>query len=295
MKKIFCDLSGKIDRRILEALTAVKTAADSLGISFFMVGATARDFILTHCYGIQTARMTRDIDLGVEVEDWKQFQQLKEALIATGRISPAREVHRLLFDFLTIDLVPFGKITSEGGRISWPPEHAIFMGIAGFKEAYKFAVTVRLSTEPELDIKLPTLAGLALMKIVSWRDGYPLRKRDAEDLLFIMQKYDEAGNLDRLYTHEQDLLKEEGFDTMEAAIRLLGRDMARIALPDTLNTVRAILDEETRAESQYRLAGDMIRGISNRESIFDEVFSQLVKLRQGFIEGLPRSAPPSLS
>ena len=81
----------------------------------------------------------------------------------------------------------------------------------------------------------------------------------------------------------------------DAAIRLLGRDMARIALPDTLNTVRAILNEETRAESQYRLAGDMIRGISNRESIFDEVFSQLVKLRQGFIEGLPRSAPPSLS
>jgi predicted nucleotidyltransferase len=293
MNKILSDLSGKIDRRIIDALAAVKSAADSLGISFFVVGATARDLILTHCYGIQTTRMTRDIDLGVEVEDWIHFQQLKDALTATGRMSPAREIHRLLFDSLAIDIVPFGKITIEGGRISWPPEHAVFMGTGGFKEAFDFAVTVRLSTEPELDIKLPTLAGLALMKISSWKDGYPLRKRDAEDLLLIMQKYDEAGNMDRLYTQEQDLLKEEGFDTRDAAIRLLGRDMATMAQHDTLNTVRAILEEETRADSQFRLVGDMIRSMSNQESDSDEVFSQLVKLKQGFIEGLPKSAPPS--
>jgi predicted nucleotidyltransferase len=120
-----------------------------------------------------------------------------------------------------------------------------------------------------------------------------LRKRDAEDLLLIMQKYDEAGNMDRLYTQEQDLLKEEGFDTRDAAIRLLGRDMATMAQHDTLNTVRAILEEETRADSQFRLVGDMIRSMSNQESDSDEVFSQLVKLKQGFIEGLPKSAPPS--
>lgn len=31
-----------------------------------------RDFILKHCYGIESPRMTRDIDLGVEVASWEQ-------------------------------------------------------------------------------------------------------------------------------------------------------------------------------------------------------------------------------
>jgi predicted nucleotidyltransferase len=32
------------------------------------------------------------------------------------------------------------------------------------------------------------------MKLISWKEKYPTRKRDAEDFLFIMNKYDEAGN-----------------------------------------------------------------------------------------------------
>ena len=80
------------------------------------------------------------------------------------------------------------------------------MSMIGFREAYEYSITVRLSTTPELDIKLPTLPGLALMKIVSWREKYPERPKDAEDLLLIMKKYEDAGNRDRLYDTEQDLL-----------------------------------------------------------------------------------------
>jgi predicted nucleotidyltransferase len=67
MTTMFFDLSEKIDKIIIEALRVVTKAADTLGISFFVVGATARDIILKHCYGIEPPRMTRDIDLGVEV------------------------------------------------------------------------------------------------------------------------------------------------------------------------------------------------------------------------------------
>ncbi|HWR58103.1 MAG TPA: hypothetical protein VN328_04370 [Thermodesulfovibrionales bacterium] len=106
-----------------------------------------------------------------------------------------------------------------------------------------------MSTDPALDIKLPTLPGLALMKIVSWKEKYPKRKKDAEDLLLIMHKYEEAGNFDRLYDKEQNLIQEENFDTRYASIRLLGRDMAKIADPDTLSTIRTILYAETGAVS----------------------------------------------
>lgn len=166
----------------------------------------------------------------------------------------------------------------------WPPEHEILMSNGGFSEAFNNSVTLRLSSSPELKIKVPTLPGLALRKIISWKDKYPERRKDAEDLLFVMQNYEEAGNFERLYDHEQDLLKEENFETQVACIRLLGRDMAMIADPDTLGTVKAILDEETAEHSRYRLVTDMVRGTPAFDNRFDNVLFQVEKLRQGFNE-----------
>jgi predicted nucleotidyltransferase len=136
----------------------------------------------------------------------------------------------------------------------------------------------------KLKIKVPTLPGLALMKIISWKDKYPERRKDAEDLLFVMQNYEEADNYDRLYDHEQDLLKEENFEVQPACIRLLGRDMAMMADPDTLGTVRAILDEETAEHSRYRLVTDMVRSTPDSNDRFEKVVLQVAKLRQGFNE-----------
>jgi len=63
MSDISFDLSGKIDRKRVEALAIVKQVALGLNIPFFLVGASARDFLLKHCYGIEPRRMTMDIDL----------------------------------------------------------------------------------------------------------------------------------------------------------------------------------------------------------------------------------------
>src|SRR3990172_700430 len=102
------------------------------------------------------------------------------------------------------------------------------MTLLGFEEAYRSSIIIRLRSNPELDIKLPTLPGLALMKIISWGDNTE-RQKDAKDLLFIMTNYAQAGNEERLYEKEVSLLEEEGFDIRLAGIRLLGRDMARIS------------------------------------------------------------------
>jgi predicted nucleotidyltransferase len=285
MSIILFDLSEKIDQQTVAALFAVKGIADSQGIPFFVVGASARDFILKHCYGIEPPRMTTDIDLGVKVADWEQFNKLTDALKTTGRFIPDKMQHqRYHFDSVLIDIVPFGPITDKNQRIAWPPEHEIFMSMVGFKEAYEYSITVRLSTTPELDIQLPTLPGLALMKIVSWREKYPERRKDAEDLLLIMHKYEDAGNFDRLYDKEQDLLQEEEFNTRNASIRLLGQDMAKIADAETLSVVKGILDNETGEQSQYKLITDMIKGSLGYEDRFDETLQQVEKLRKGLSE-----------
>jgi len=284
MSNILFDLSGKIDQQTVTTLSIVKKVADALHIPFFIIGASARDFILKHCYGIESRRMTMDIDLGIEVESWEQFNKLTESLLSTPKISSVTKPQKFRCESVLLDIIPFGEITDKNRRISWPPEHEIFMNMLGFKEAYENSITVRLSSFPELDIKLPSLPGLALMKIISWKEQFPERKKNAEDLLLIMQKYERAGNLDRLYDKEQELLKEENFDVINAGIRLLGRDMAKITDPNTLSAVRNILDGETEERSQFKLVTDMITGTPTLLDKFDDILFQVKKLRQGLVE-----------
>ncbi len=284
MTDIFLNLSGKIEKRVVDTLHILKRVAGSLSISFFVVGASARDFILKHQYDIEPRRKTGDIDLGVEVASWEQFKMLFEALISSGQFSPTPERQRLRCGTVLVDILPFGPITGEGKKISWPPEHEIIMSMVGFEEAYEHSITVRVSSDPDLDIKLATLPGLAIMKLISWEEKYPDRKRDAEDLLLIMNTYEEAGNSSRLYGEDLPLLQEEGFDTRLAGARLLGRDMARISDPETLLIVKKILDDETKEMSQYKLISDTMREAGMSDTRFDGILAQLTKLREGFVE-----------
>jgi predicted nucleotidyltransferase len=284
MNNILFNLSGKIEKLIVDALYTLKKVADSLNIPFFVVGASARDLILKHWYGIEPLRKTGDIDLGVEVANWEQFTTLMKSLIVTGEFSLTSEKQRFRRGTTLIDIIPFGPIADEDKKISWPPEHEIFMSMVGFEEAYECSITIRLSSDPVLDIKLSTLPGLAIMKLIAWKEKYPERKRDAGDLLLIMNKYEEAGNSERLYGEQLPLLQEERFDARVAGIRLLGRDMARISNPQTFRIIKSILDGEIEDVSQYKLVSDMIRESGPLQARFGEILSRLEKLRQGIIE-----------
>lgn len=84
MKKNFPNISEKIESIRLEALEGISNIAESVEIPFFIVGATARDLILATDHNIRPFRATLDIDIGVRVPDWIQYNKLKEGLVETG-------------------------------------------------------------------------------------------------------------------------------------------------------------------------------------------------------------------
>jgi predicted nucleotidyltransferase len=195
MNENLLDLSGKIDPLTIELLETVSGTADSIKVPFFVIGATARDIILTHGYGINTIRATHDIDLGVQVPGWQAFNALREALFATGLFSDEREPQRIKFrEELLLDLLPFGAITMPNGRLSWPPHHDVQMNTLGFEGAYSSSLTARLKSGPVFEVRLASLAGLAVMKIISWGDseyliadlqGHNSKGRSARDMIFV--------------------------------------------------------------------------------------------------------------
>ena len=280
MSNTSLDISGKIETSYINALLAIKEIADHLNIPFFIVGATARDILLEHFHNIRAPRMTTDIDLGVKVPDWGKFKTLTDSMLAGDKFTKAKENQRYIYNDILIDIVPFGDISDKNKTVKWPPEHDIILSTLGFDEAYEFSVLFKLSSDPLLEVKVPTISGLVIMKLISWNEKYPDRTKDAEDLLFIMEKYVDVIDQDYLYDNEADLLKEEDFDNQISCIRLLGRDIAKISNTDTFNKIKEILSSETDEQSQYRLIPDMVNVLND----FDKVLFLLNKLKQGILE-----------
>lgn len=274
-------MSGKIEPSLIRALLEIKKIADGLKIDFFVIGATARDIIMQLLYKVKAPRMTKDIDIAVCVADWEEYKALTDALLDTGEFLKGTLIQRYNFKGTSIDIIPFGDISGRDNTIRWPPDHRTIMSTVGFMDVYNNSITFRLSSEPVLEIKLASIPGLTIMKLLAWNDD-PTRQKDAADLLFFMHNYQAAGIEDRLYVKETSLLQEEEFDNERAGIRLLGRDMARISNSDTAKAVMEILFSETEEDGRYKLVSQMA---SNNDR-FEANMLLLEKLKQGFVEGL---------
>ncbi len=284
MSNSLINISGKIDPALRACFSGLVTAVQDCDIRFFVVGATARDMILTHGYGIEPRRLTEDIDIGVHVADWDTFNRLKTALAATGRFAETGAPQRLRFDgAVPVDLVPFGGIEEAANTIAWPPDQAIQMNVIGFQDAMKASCTVRMQEKPVLDVPFATLAGLAMLKIAAWPDRAAVNAKDAIDLAFIMRVYLDAGNNERLHEEHSDLVDED-FDYVMAGARLLGRDIATITSSATRQHLQEILQTETGEQTRYRMIEAMQRATPGPEGDFDRHLQLLESLRTGLNE-----------
>lgn len=248
------DISSKFDNPIfVDLLRTVDSVAASLGIPFFVVGATARDIVMWYGHGVRPSRATRDIDLGFSVSNWEQFEELKKALISTGDFEQITQKTRMVFKKSTkVDLLPFGEIVDANVKIAWPPDGDTELNLLGFDEAFDTAITVRVSDDPSLEVKIASAAGLVLLKIFAWDDRKPGNK-DAIDLGILIRSYMQIGNGGRIYDEHDDLLKAEPFDYEVAGSHLLGRDLAAICQEETRKKIVQILDRELDGEGDLPL------------------------------------------
>lgn len=277
MSKNLLNISGKISESIVSIYALIADIAEQNNLPFFIIGATARDLIFEYAYGIKAPRATRDIDLGVQVATWRDFENLKSQLIATGQFTDTKDVQRLRHQSgIPVDIVPFGAI-EEDGNICWPPDYSIEMTVTGFQEAYDNTQLVRLRETPALDVPVVSPVGLIVLKILAWKKRcYPLAKKDAADIAFLLRNYIDAGNDALLWEQHEDLITDE-YDYRKAGARMLGREMAKILSPKSKQLILEILRNETGEQKIYRLVEDMM---SNPEQ-FDENLELLEALHRG--------------
>jgi len=257
-------------------LLAVDSTAAALGVTYCIIGAFARDVILGLCFGIDTGEATRDIDFGLMIDDWAQFDELRARLIAHKEFAEHSGVpHRLTFRGVRqLDIVPFGRIEQKPGEIAWPPEFTTVMSTVGLRQAHARVLSVTIAEEKSVPFVSP--AALALLKLIAWRErGSAINRRDARDLGLLLKTYLRAGNEERLYGEHAALLDEADFDLDAAGARILGRDLANIAGHETRVRLEQILEQGMdrergepllralpfRYEEGRQLVGALIRGL----------------------------------
>jgi len=155
---------------------------------------------------------------------------------------------------MQVDLIPFRGVAAEGGTIAWPPSRDIVLNVAGFEEALASSASVYIGEG--LSVRVASLPGLTLLKLIAWSDRGRETNKDAADLYRLITAYAEAGNTDRLYEDEMDLLQAVAFDMELAGAELLGRDVVSLCSPRALDQIRSLIESESEIE---RLTNQMIQ------------------------------------
>lgn len=255
-------------------LTLIIDTTAKLSVQYFVAGATARDLLLYHVFDRDPGRQTRDIDTAILVSGWDTYSQMRQALIQAG-LQETGQAHRLhhVECGLPVDIIPFGDIADKNNQIQWPPEHAITMSVAGFQEVYNAAILIDIGRG--VTLKVASLAGLALLKLIAWQERGHQNNKDATDFLTILIEY-QSLQQDRLW---EDFIPAEAlaYDMERQGAFLLGYDLNSIlSQPST--------DEQTIMQVQSLHQDNLLNSLQRLQSAYSP--DRIAILLQDFLQGI---------
>lgn len=269
----------------LMVIHEIHRVSQDLGLPVFVVGAVARIILLENIHGRQKGRATTDVDFAFALDNWDQFNAIKDRLLASGKFHESKDIaHRLHFRLpgvarpYKVDLIPFGRIETSPNTISWPPDMSILMNVAGFGDALAAAVSVEVS--PGVEIKVASLPGIAILKFFAWSDRGHENPKDAIDLVLLLRSYNEAGNTNRIYEEPRAVAALEAveYDPELAGAWLLGSDVAAMASENTRTKLEVLLNGAKR----QRLIEDMARAMLGRADSLEYSYRLLEQFTKGF-------------
>lgn len=240
------DVSEKLPKGLVEVYSQIHGIAAELSVPLLIVGATARDIILVHGYNAAIERGTKDVDFGIEVQNWEHYEVLLTALIEAGFTPHSKRAHQLDTtdsDGLPweIDLIPFGGVSDVNDQIAWPPKQDFVMSVLGFNEVYRNAWDVTLSKSPDTSVKVASPAGILLLKLIAWTErGREDKGKDAIDIYYVIKHYSKIpAVINALY--EQNYMDAQDYDDMNASVMMLADEVASMAQEKTLAHIRKVL------------------------------------------------------
>jgi len=274
--------SDKFHHPLLKSLLdllSISFQNDSL--SFYVIGATARDIIMA-LQGGKSGRATLDLDIAMAVSSWKRFKEVQTKLLQHPDIQKDHnQVQRFLYkEVLKFDIVPFGEIMQKDDKIYWPTDVTVAMSVLGFEETKNDTLVVKI--DEEFEIEVASLRGIFLLKLFAWRDRNQLHDRDADDIAFIIENYLAINQERAVNDHYEQIYLNSDFNIKSAGSRLLGIDVSGIIHngSDIYYKIEELLVTEIANAEESRLINQILE--TNRSFSYDEALTCL----ESFLAGL---------
>lgn len=259
---------------LLEKLTNYFKSIDS---DFFIIGATARDIILSNIHNQQPGRKTEDLDIAIAIPDWNKFDEISTGIESIeGFHKSNKQKQRFWFrKIFMLDVVPFGEIAKSDNNIYWPPEETHAMSVIGFSEIARHVIEIEVDNR--FAIHVATLPGIFLLKMAAWRDRKLETKKDADDIAFIIANYLDI-NIQRAVDENYDLYEVDDFSTYVAGATLLARDAKEILVssPEILNEFISILSQEVELQEESLLINQILETHSGLT--YEEVYNSILQI-----------------
>ena len=270
--------NDKLDNPLLkDLLKELNDFFSTLNMDFYVIGATARDMILSNLHNLVPDRKTIDLDIAIGISDWIQYQAIEEKLPKREGFEKSKEQkQRFIYQGVYIlDIVPFGGIAKSDGNIYFPPDENPAMSVYGFPEMAKNTIDVKIDNE--FSVKIASLPGLFLLKLVAWKDRYLSGSKDAYDMALLLKNYLFI-NTERAVNEHYDLYETEHFDQIIAGAQLMAKDINQMLEKNrpAMQYIIDILSKEIAFAEESPLINQLIESAPTLQ--YEQVLSCLVSM-----------------
>ena len=245
---------------LMETLQALSACYQQIGAEVYVVGAAARDLALRLLKVTSAPRRTLDLDVAVLLQDWSQYERLTEILLQNPFVKSAAK-QRFIYigddgqNRYEVDIVPFGTI-AENEQVAWPPEGSPVMSVRCFDDVMRCADCVQV--ENAFSFRIASLSGQFLIKLDAWSDRHLTTRKDASDMVFILQNVYVAYALSRAGLPEEIDIDAEHFDVVVAGAEWIASDLKQILSAEHRAYYAQMLQAEVEKEENSPLLNDMM-------------------------------------
>ena len=266
---------------LVETLNALSECYAALGAEVYVVGAAARDIAMRLMNVGDTPRRTLDLDVAVALDDWSQYEHLTQLLLRNHFVK-ATEQQRFYYlgaqgqNHYEVDIVPFGAVEHDG-RVAWPPDGSPVMSVRCCSEVMNYADRVRVGDE--FSFRLASLSGQFLLKLDTWSDRRLSTRKDASDMVYILQNVYVAYALTRDGLPQDVDIEATTFDVTVAGAEWIASDLRKILSPSNRQYYARMLQQEVDKEDEGLLLNDMLDVSDSRNySIFRRALSRISQI-----------------
>lgn len=246
-------------------------------IPYYLIGATALALQLLK-KGIKPSRGTKDIDFAIMISSIKDFENIVKELEKQGfnKVQAPWTLYHYEYN-VVIDLLPFGEVDQK--FTSNFNERVADLHLLGFKEVLENPDEILIE---EHIVKVPTIPGMVILKLVAWSDRPEDRGNDLFDILRIIENYFHC-NYNEILEEHYDTFPEDGFDQLKIASRVLGRKAGQYMVNsrELTDRIKRTLDENTFNPESSIIAK---KWAQEKDWELDYAHSLLVELKVGFFE-----------